>query len=182
MRGRYLCGLPILTMKNPILSPKVQNRKEAIENVINYIERSRDCPIWFFDKCIFLWYDVYKHINRAQNPNSIGRYLRTIRCTGPFRGTLDYGRGLLQVNISTTYNLDVGKKTASFRLHLTNIDDCSWLATRDFENIEAADIFFDEFVVFWEKEVDEKYGMVLPTEEQLNEIIRRKKLWGQCEG
>lgn len=168
-------------MKNPILPPKVQNRKEATEDVIDYLERSGDCPIWFFDKSIFLWYDKYKHINRAKCPNFKGKYLRAIRCTGPFRGTLDYGRGLLQVNVST-HHLDRDNETATFRLHLTNIDDGSWLATREFENIEVANIFFDEFMEFWEKEVDGEYGMVLPTEEQLNEIIRRKKLWGQCEG
>ena len=164
-------------MKNPILPPKAKNRQEATEDVIEYIERSGDHPIWFFDKCIFRWYEKYKY-TRAKSPNFKGRHFSTIRCTGPFTGNFDYGRGIQQINIST-HHLDREDETATFILIFTNVDDGCWEARREFENIELANDFLDKFMELWKTEVDGKYGMILPTEEQLNAIICKVGLWGQ---
>lgn len=156
-------------MKNPILPKPVATRDEVTQFVQKYLEESRDNPIWLFDKFIFKWYERW-----AGKEGVKIKHVSAVRCSGPFNGTWNYGRGLLQINLFTYCDAE----RAGFNILITNIDDGAWRAYKDFDSLEAANKFFDEFFEFWKAEVDEKFEMILPTEQELNAIISKVGLWG----
>ena len=105
-----------------------------------------------------------------------------VRATGAFKASFDYGRGLMYVTISTSpYCEKVGTPVMfETRVHIGNIDDGSWEAySRHYTNAEECNQLTEKVYQAFVK--SEGRDTVLPTEEELNEMLRPLGMWGSTQ-
>ena len=151
---------------------KIQSRNEMVERINEYLRNGKDDLIYLVDSFMFKWH--------TKQYNSGYRRLNTIRATGKFDGNFDYGRGIVQLNVSVLPSGQENK--VDFHFSITNIDDGNWDIFKTFDSVEEANDFTDKFIAFWSENIDETYGFSLPAENDLNLILCKIGLWGELTG
>lgn len=148
---------------------KIQSRNEIIEQINQYLRSGTDDLIYLVDSFMFEWH--------TKQYSSGYRRLQTVRATGKFDGNFDYGRGIVQLNISVLPGDKENK--VDFHFSITNIDDGNWDIFKTFDGVEEANDFTDKFIAFWGTDIDAEYGFSLPSEDELNLILCKIGLWGE---